>query len=324
MSDRLFVAWHPHSRRGQLFADAFDMPLYKIHAIGRRWIHAPFKYPIQAWRTWQLLNRKCPRMVFVQNPPIFAAVVVYLYCRRHRARFIIDSHTGALLLSLWRWSLPLHGFLSRQAVTTIVTNEHLRRMVEGWGAHATIVADIPTEFPAGNPFPLDGRFTVVVINTFSPDEPVGEVLDAAAALPDVGFYVTGDPVRARRAWLEHAPSNVHFTGFLLDPDYFGLLRAAQAVLVLTTDNHTMQRGACEALSLGKPIITSNWPLLREYFNKGTIYVDNTSRGIQVAVRQMQAQQGKLAQEILDLRQERSHEWEAKREEIITLITRTTG
>ena len=31
------------------------------------------------------------------------------------------------------------------------------------------------------------------------------------------------------------------------------------ILALTTHDHTMQRGACEAVSLGVPIITSDWP-----------------------------------------------------------------
>jgi glycosyltransferase involved in cell wall biosynthesis len=79
---------------------------------------------------------------------------------------------------------------------------------------------------------------------------------------------------------------VKFTGFLPDEEYLGLLRGVQAIMVLTTNNHTMQRGACEAVSLGKPIITSDWPVLRSYFNKGTIHVDNSYHGIKEGILEM--------------------------------------
>jgi hypothetical protein len=111
--------------------------------------------------------------------------------------------------------------------------------------------------------------------------------------------------------LQDHPANVKFTGFLPDDAYLGLLRSVQAIVVLTTRDHTMQRGACEAVSLGKPIITSDWPLLRSYFHKGTIHVDNTSRGIQAGVRKMQQEKEALERDVLLLQQERQVEWQEK-------------
>ena len=102
------------------------------------------------------------------------------------------------------------------------------------------------------------------------------------------------------------------SGILLpDEEYFGLLQAVQAVMTLTTDNHTMQRGACEAVWLGKPIITSDWPILKEYFDKGTIHVDNSAQSIREAVIKMQKEREKLEDEILILQQERWQEWQDK-------------
>jgi glycosyltransferase involved in cell wall biosynthesis len=207
--------------------------------------------------------------------------------------------------------LPIHAFLSRRAVTTIVTNEHLKAMVDSWGASAFIIGDVPTSFPQGKPFSVNGRFNIAVINTFSPDEPLEEVLDAAATLPEVQFYITGNLLRAKRALFERKPDNVRFTGFLPDEEYYGLLRAVQAVMVLTTDNYTMQRGACEAVSLGKPVITSDWPILKEYFGKGTIHVDNSAQGIREAVIKMRRVRERLENEIAVLQQQHWQEWQHK-------------
>jgi len=321
MSRMLFIAWIAHNRRSQLIAAKFQMKLYLIQSLKRRYFLSPLRYILQAAKTLGILIREKPEVIFVQNPPIFAALVVYLYAKLWKARYIIDSHTIALLAPWWKWSLPIHAFLSRRAITTIVTNEHLKAMVDAWGAKSFIIADIPTTFPQGKPFSLDGRFSVAVINTFSPDEPIEEVLKAAASLPDVQFYITGSPIRARKEFLQNHPDNVRFTGFLPDEEYFGLLRAVQAIMVLTTDDHTMQRGACEAVSLGKPIITSDWPLLKAYFHKGTIHVDNSSQGIQEGISRMQKERDVMEREILVLQQERWQEWEEKYASLTRLTRR---
>lgn len=315
----IFVAWIGHSRRSQLIAEKFRLELHLVQVLKRRRLLIPLRYILQTVVTIALLIREKPKLVFVQNPPIFAVLIVYLYAKLAGAKYVIDSHTGALLHPMWQWSLPLHGFLSRQAITTIVTNEHLASMIKSWGGQTTIIADIPTTFPPGKPFPTNGRFNVAVINTFSPDEPLNEILDAANSLPDVQFYITGDLVRAKKTYLKNQADNVKFTGFLPDEEYLGLLRAAQAIMVLTTDDHTMQRGACEAVWLGKPIITSDWPLLKSYFYKGTIHVDNSSQGIQEGIRRMEQQVEFLEKEVLLLQKDRRLEWEEKYVELARLI-----
>lgn len=247
---RLAIAWIAHSRRSQLIADKLQMKVYLVHTLKRYYWLAPFRYVLQGLQTLWILWREKPDVVLVQNPPIFAALTVYLYAIVYKTRYLIDAHTGALLAPWWQWSIPLHGFLSRHAIATMVTNEHLAELVESWGARSFIVADIPSQFPPGTAYPATGRLQVAVVNSFSPDEPLQAIIEAASHLPDVHFYITGDPLRADKTLLQTAPDNVHFTGFLDDNAYVGLLRTVHAIMVLTTDDHTMQRGACEAVALG--------------------------------------------------------------------------
>lgn len=318
----VFLAWAPpsHSGRSQLLSAKLGIELISVHYLKMRSRFPLLKYTLQTFKTWWELARRRPHVVFIQDPPIVAALAVWLYGLLTGARMIIDSHTDALLAAWWRWSLPLHRFLSRRAICTIVTNDYLRDMVESWGAPALILADVPTEFRYRE-YPLDTPFNIVMVSSFSYDEPRRRVFEVARRLPDVHFYITGNLKLARPDELESAPPNVHFTGFLPFEDYYGLLAAADAVLVLTTEDHTLQWGACEAVSLNKPVITSDWPFLKSYFYKGTIHVDNSVEGIYQGVLQMQQEHDRLEREVRELHLERQHEWEQKRAELMSLIQR---
>jgi len=246
---------------------------------------------------------------------------VYLYCLFSGGHYVVDAHSAAMLRPVWTRPRWLYRFLARRAVATIVTNEHFAAQIESWGARALVLRDIPTKFPDSDPYPgLNGGFNVVVVSTFAGDEPLEEVFRAASALPEARFYVTGKKSQAGAGLLARAPENVHFTDFLPDEAYYGLMRSGDAIMCLTTRNHTMQRGACEALSLGKPIITSDWPLLRSYFNKGTVHVSNDSQGIAAGVETMRANYPKYQAGINDLRAQQREEWQRQSAELIHLLS----
>jgi glycosyltransferase involved in cell wall biosynthesis len=317
-----FLVWGPpsHGPRSRILAGELGIgaPHYLYSSTQRGMLSAPARYSYQAVKTLQVLFRERPRLVFVQSPPSFAVLFVYLYCALSGAKYLIDAHSAAFH-PIWLRPAGLIRFLARRAITTMVTNEHFQQMIQGWGAHSFVLRDIPTTFDQNGEYPLNGKFNVVVVNTFSQDEPLDQVLAAAKNLPEVEFHITGKKKMAAPETLAQASANVHFTDFLPDASYYGLLNAAQTVMCLTTRNHTMQRGACEALSLGKPIITSDWPLLQTYFHRGTVHVANTSEAIQQGVRQMQANYPLYQAEIKALQLEQQQEWQEKVTLLMNLI-----
>jgi glycosyltransferase involved in cell wall biosynthesis len=323
-SKALFLVWGPpsHGPRSRVFARTLGIEnIHFVYSTLRRGaLAAPKKYSYQAVQTLRLLFRERPEIVFVQSPPSFAVLFVYIYCLFSGGRFVVDAHSAAMLSPVWTRPGWLHHFLARRAVATIVTNEHFAVQIESWGARALVLRDIPTEFPEGGSYPgLNGGFNVVVVSTFAGDEPLDEVFQAAETMPDAHFYVTGKKSEAGPELLDRAPENVHFTDFLPDETYYGLMRSSDAVMCLTTRNHTMQRGACEALSLGKPIITSDWPLLRTYFSKGTVYVSNDSDGIRQGIQTMEDHYADYQTGINDLRTEQAEEWERQSTELVRLL-----
>jgi len=277
------------------------------------------KYPYQALRTLGLLLRARPRMVFVQSPPSFAIIFVWLYCQVAGARYVVDAHSDAFQRSIWLRPSFLYRYLARKALATIVTNQQFGKILESWGARPLVLRDVPTRYPAAGRYDMAGQFNIAVVNTFASDEPLDAILQAASNLPEVHFYVTGDVKRAPPTLELSSHPNVHFTGFLPDEKYYTLLHSVEAVMCLTTRDNTMQRGACESLAIGKPIITSDWPILRDYFRSGAVHVANTADGIGQGVRKMMDHYGAYLSEIHELQKSQRLEWKRKKKALASLI-----
>jgi glycosyltransferase involved in cell wall biosynthesis len=321
--DVLFLVWGPpsHGPRSRVFARELGIEVRFVWATRRRGLLiAPLKYAYQALGTLWLLTRRQPRVIFVQSPPSLAVMFVNLYCLLSGACFIVDAHSDAMQSIYWTRPRWLYRALARRALATIVTNDHFAQTVRKWGGNALVVRDIPTEFATQADYPVEGTFNVLVVNTFAPDEPLAEIMIAATDLKEVTFYVTGDESNAGS--LPAVPPNVRFTGFLPDDSYYGLMAASQAVMCLTTRNHTMQRGACEALSMSVPIITSKWPLLENYFSKGTVHVDNTAAGIRHGLRQMMEHYSRYRAEIKQLQVAQRDEWDSALLALMALVDRS--
>jgi glycosyltransferase involved in cell wall biosynthesis len=309
------LTWDPVCRRSTTLASQLGQPLHTIHYLWYRkpWI-APIKYVAQTIKTFVVLRRERAQIVLVSNPPPFSVLAVYIYCRLFGARYVMDSHTGAFFEAKWTWLMWLHRFLARRAVLTLVTNEHLKSIVEAWGARALVLEDaLPELRPAGSPdIALDAAaFNIVAIFSFYEDEPIEEMLAVRDLPPDVRIYVTGDSSGVKGDRVARLSPQVTLTGFLSEADYASLLHECDAVIVLCTRPHTMLCGAYEAAAAGKPLITSDWPEMGRYFSKGTLFVDNSTASIEEACKLVRERRGALTREMGDLRIELQEDWKQK-------------
>jgi len=302
----IFITWYPYCRRSDALGEQIGARSYLVHYLRfKAPLLAPFKYVLQSLKTAWILLRDRPDGVLVANPPVVAPFLIWAISRLRGYRFIVDAHSGAFQHLRWSWSLPLQRFLARRAVTTIVTNETMARTVRGWGAEALLIQDLALDLDPAGPAARRSRFHVVFICTYSVDEPVEEVVEAARQLPEVDFTFTGDPSYARKGFRDSLPANVRLTGFVPDTEYLALLRGADAILVLTREDNTMQRGGYEAMALEKPLITSRWPLLQQVFASGTVHVDNSAKEIAAAVRRIHEEPSAFRAEMSALRQRRA-------------------
>ena len=307
-----YISWAESCSRSDHTARELGGTSHMIYArrFGSKASTILFKYVAQWMETARVLRRERPDAVFVMTPPLFAALPALLYTRKRGKRLVLDAHSAAFLHPRWRRFQGLQRALCRKAATTLVHNDHMAALVREAGGHATLVPDVPIEFAERERFPRPPQFTVAVVCSFNYDEPIREILAAAAALPDVRFFMTGNPRHLDPALAKSLPPNVTLTGFLSTPAYGGLLTDADAVLTLTTRDHTMLRGAYEATYQGTPVIVSNWQILRDAFPTGAVHVDNSPTQIVEAVRAVQADLPRFRQEALRLRDAKLERWQS--------------
>ncbi len=312
----LVIAWREHLDRATMFAQHFKAEMVHISYMPVKgnpaWL-VPLRYAVQWVMAWKVLFGKRPRYVHVTNPPFFAALNVWLYCKLAGAEYIMDTHSPALFSKKWGWTLPLQRFLAQRAAMNIVDQERFKRMFESWGAKAVILTK-----PPGTPVQMDESeaqvepqepYPVMVVNTFAPDEPVAPVLEAARKMPEVKFYVTGNTELADSDMIAAAPENVVFTGFLGREDYWQRMSASRAVVVLTTYPYSLLGGAQDGMVLGRPLIVSRQPSLTDYFTKGTVFIDNTAEGMINGIREVRQQEETLTHQIQELAVEKRELWQ---------------
>lgn len=312
-----YISWAQSCSRSDHTARELGGRSYMVYApkYGSRASTIVFKYVAQWRQSAAILRRDQPDVVFVMTPPVVAALPAFWYAWRHKKRVALDAHSAAFMHPRWKGLQWLQRALCRRAVTTLVHNNHIAGIVNAAGGCTTLVPDVPVVFPSPEAFPRPSGFTVAVVCSFNYDEPVAAIFDAAKRVPDVTFFVTGNPRHLDKGLAGNLPANVRLTGYLSDAAYGGLLCTADVVLTLTTRDHTMLRGAYEAIYQGTPVIVSNWAVLRDAFPEGAAHVDNSPEQIAEAIHAMRDRPDKYRAGARRQRERKLERWKATHAEI---------
>ena len=305
----LAVAWATFQPRTVGLAAALGgKPAFVSSRLGRTL--PPLRYAVAALKTWRLLERDSPELVLAVTPPVFAPLVCWLWGSWRRRPLVIDCHTGTLESTKWGWADPLHRWLMRRASATLLHTEQALSVVEGWGAPALLMPDDLPEASEAAALPAAERQTVLVAGSFDENEPVEAVVEAARLLPEVELRLTGNPELLPAGLRASAPSNVVFTGFLPYPVFLGELIRAQVVAAFSSDPGIMNRAAFEAVGLGRPLVLTDFPGLRERFGEAALLSTNEPARMAAALRQALGNREQLAERSRqlagDLRGQRSH------------------
>jgi hypothetical protein len=321
------VFWGPHSISSSAFAEYLGAPCYLIHYFGwkKTW-NAPFKYPLMWIKTWSVLSKQKPSAVLVINTPVFAPLCVYTYSRFARIPFAMNVHGHTLGGRRWGWAVPLQRFLARKAVVNLVGTTEYEQIFASWKARTLFLEDPPLEIPHLDEGTKDHekKFEVTVVSTFAGDEPLDLVVKAARRTPEIRYTILGDTSLAERTWLESAPENVRFPGYLKGNDYWQQITSSNAVMVLTTNPHSLVAGGMEGMYGHIPLLLSKQPALESYFTRGAIFFDHTVESIVEGVKGMQRNEDALTLAITELAAEKRLKWTQEFKKLVTLLDNHNG
>ncbi|WP_298459327.1 glycosyltransferase [uncultured Cellulomonas sp.] len=316
--DVVHVTWQRHGGRAEEISHALGGRALHVHPGGMTRRHlVPLRYLVSLGLTVGGLVRLRPRSVIVTNPPVFPGVAVAAYCAVTRRPFVLDSHPGSFgvkrnavarrLLGVTRW-------LARRAAGVMVTVDVYAERVRSWGGHGLVVHEAPPLWRLPAVEPVD-RPRVLCVGVFSVDEPIEEVVRAAALLPDVDIAITGDLAKCPPALRDAAGPNVEFVGFLGPDAYAREFARADAVITLTTEPTSIMRSAYEAVYARRPLVTSDWPALRAVFAYGH-FAANEGPALAAAVREALGDGPEVLEAALTEQQQR---WDAQLADLRTAL-----
>ncbi|MFC9836882.1 glycosyltransferase [Rhodococcus sp. NPDC127530] len=271
----LFISWINYHGRSKDLADSIGFaPVF----INRRTGPPALRYVMQAASTARMILRHRPKVVAVMLPPLPLLLTVRVLSLVLGYRIIADLHSGVFLNPKWRWALRYTLSAIGRSNVAIVTNSALQDMSTSRVPQTIVLHDL-ISLPAFEELTSNSPYVLVPLS-YANDEPLESLIEAARITPEVRWVLTGNPPTSLRL---SAPGNIQFPGYVNVSEYRELLANASVVVALTTRAHTMQRGGYEAISAGRPLVTSNFKELRDYFGDAAQYAESTSESISRAV-----------------------------------------
>lgn len=317
-----WITWEDH-RRSRELAKALSIEYVPLLHKGERYI----RYPVLSLRTLLFVLKNRPKLIFCQNPSIVLSSFLVFLKPLFGYVLVMDRHTNFKFSTensrelKWRLFHVLSRYVNASADLTIVTNEYLKQLVDRVGGRGFVLQD---KLPAihGVAREMEKKFHVMFISTFSEDEPIEEVFEAARILGSkyrihvTGNYAKFNPINSGQL---KVPRNVELTGYLEETDYQDLLASVDVVMVITDMEYTLTCGAYEAVAVGKPMVLSDTKTIRSYFTKGAHYARPIAAEIADQVCAACDDLRRLEEEVAILKHELEKDWSVRFANLRSLI-----
>ncbi|MFC1773653.1 hypothetical protein ACFL3A_09915 [Pseudomonadota bacterium] len=321
----LFIVWRIFQRRAESLAAKFDLSVkyYYFSWEEKTKLHKALSYIFKTVLTLRDMFRLKPSIIFIQLPPTPVLYIAIAFCKLTNCKLVADCH-NAMIYSKWL-SWPLAKLLLREADTLLVHNQDVENYAKRFQLDAITLHD---PLPAltdrvGPDIRIQYEFTkedyVIVPWSFAPDEPIDELIRAAASMPETVFVMTWFAEKLPANIKNNVPSNLVMTGYLNDNDFTAIFAQATAALVLTTREGTQPSGATEAIALSVPLILSDLKTTRRLYDDMPIYIDNSADGIRRGIQQAFTEQDEVKARVLAFKNLLSMRLEAEIEDVKSLL-----
>lgn len=297
MKESVYIAWTDFQRRQVSLKRIFGFRCVFMPTGSGGAIRKLYFYARNFFQTLIFLFRERPHFVWVQlpqTPLILAALLFQSSLGRRRVSIIADCHNAYFRepwkgVVGWKWSLNSSDFVVVH--NRLVADKALELGIEM--ARMIVLPDLPASRLTPRSQDNDGlrsRPFALVIASFSADEPIANLIAAAAAFPEIDFLITGDSGRrAKVAYEALLPVNVSLTGYVDLDVYEDYLERSLFVVCLSELRDVQMSGCAEAVGFGKPLVVSLSDITRESFPFGAVLANgNCPDSLRAAFQQMVA------------------------------------
>jgi len=210
-----------------------------------------------------------------QGPLLLEGVLLK---KNFNCKIVADVHTGFVYGHTLKGLIINKHFnkLLNYVDLVIVHNNEILHMLHPSIIAKTEVVYDPWMFLHSTEQPSSNDKYLVFPASFSPDEPLLEVLSAVNEYKKIKVVITGNYYR-NPSLLRFSSSHVEFTGFLNRQDYEKLLVNSSGVITGTKDEYTLMMSAWEAVAFQKPLILSEPKTLRNMFDDYAFFYNWKSR-----------------------------------------------
>ncbi|MBU2028852.1 glycosyltransferase [Patescibacteria group bacterium] len=284
---KVFLIWAREIKLSEFLAKSLETEVVVSYKKKWRGFNIPIilRYLIQGADSYIKLRKIQPKIIFVQNPPIMAVLLAYIYCRFNKGtHYIIDTHTAGFLDKKWIFFHPLHRFLARRALYNTAHNYKNLEILKQWGINHSRVLQFYN--PLKNEI-LDDKailperlerkislklgYKIFMVNRFANDDAWREVIATARLMPWALFFITGDAYKISDSLKKIFPANVILTGYLDHKVFSLLMHRCDIILALTKREDTVLWSLREIMALGKPFVTSDTEVLQHYFSEVALF-----------------------------------------------------
>lgn len=276
----LYLVWKQYQRRAEVIGPMLGAKVVYFPHLFRSRSLRPLDYLVKTVRTIHLLRVARPSLVFVQSPPLYAALAPLIL----RVPYVVDAHNG-VWQSFWG-RLPLSKMILRKALAVIVHNKEIRVLAQMQLPDSKLVVIRDPIQPIRWPVSRAPR-QVLFICSFDSGEPADLIADVIESMPDYNFAITADVKklpRHIRSRLTLLP-NLTLTGFLNVEQYQRLLCSSAVAVVLEENASIQPSGACEAMASDTPLVTSSSTLTKKLFGDWAWLADHRPAAIAAVIPQ---------------------------------------
>ncbi|MEO0130377.1 MAG: hypothetical protein ABIK76_01600 [candidate division WOR-3 bacterium] len=297
------ISWQKDSQYAYSLASTLAGDLIKISTRNK------FDYFLNFIKTLTIINKKKYNFFILEIPPIYLSYLIFFY----KKNVMIISHSNVFLLNNWwhRLQRCLLKYFLKKTKGLIVHNEKILELLKNYSIRKLVIEPPPRKLKITQLFEKreGDSIKALIVLSFSPDEPIEELIAGCKELTNINFYLTGDYSKFPNYKRVKEIRNITFTGYLKKEDYEKLLSSVDFVIGLTTRDYTTLQSGYDALGGEKPFLTSDKEVLKEYFFKGAVFVKNEKEDIKRGIKKILEQYEVLESEVKELKKIKIKKWE---------------